>query len=186
MEKAQNLVAVPYKSNWSDLGCWNAVWSESDKDEKGTVTSEAAHAIDCSNTLLRSENEAQQIVGLGLENIFAVAMPDAAALQHSTRGPPAYLKPPGRVPAPCVSPEEQSGQPSALNRHWHQNESDLGEVGRSLVLDVPKTCPKDANFPRPSISLETLSALLTILPMSRKPEFWKPPWDLLSYCLPPP
>ena len=85
MEKAQNLVAVPYKSNWSDLGCWNAVWSESDKDEKGTVTSEAAHAIDCSNTLLRSENEAQQIVGLGLENIFAVAMPDAVIVGKKDR-----------------------------------------------------------------------------------------------------
>ena len=32
MEKAQNLVAVPYNSKWSDLGGWDAVWSESNSD----------------------------------------------------------------------------------------------------------------------------------------------------------
>ena len=32
MEKAQNLVAVPYASKWSDLGGWDAVWSESKSD----------------------------------------------------------------------------------------------------------------------------------------------------------
>ena len=30
MEKANNLVAVPYTSSWSDLGGWDAVWSESE------------------------------------------------------------------------------------------------------------------------------------------------------------
>ena len=30
MEKAKNLVAVPYASKWSDLGGWDAVWSESE------------------------------------------------------------------------------------------------------------------------------------------------------------
>ena len=32
MEKAQNLVAVPYASKWSDLGGWDAVWAESKPD----------------------------------------------------------------------------------------------------------------------------------------------------------
>ena len=32
MEKAQNLVAVPYASKWSDLGGWDAVWAESRPD----------------------------------------------------------------------------------------------------------------------------------------------------------
>ena len=35
MEKAQNLVAVPYASKWSDLGGWDAVWSESKPDAQG-------------------------------------------------------------------------------------------------------------------------------------------------------
>ena len=45
MEKAQNLVAVPYASKWSDLGGWNAVWSESNRDLLGNVLSDTAHAL---------------------------------------------------------------------------------------------------------------------------------------------
>ena len=77
MEKAQNLVAVPYASKWSDLGGWDAVWSEGNPDISGNVTSETAHAIDCSNSLLRSESTSQQVVGIGLNDIMVVTMPDA-------------------------------------------------------------------------------------------------------------
>ena len=31
MEKAKNLVAIPYTSSWSDLGNWDSVWKESKK-----------------------------------------------------------------------------------------------------------------------------------------------------------
>jgi mannose-1-phosphate guanylyltransferase / mannose-6-phosphate isomerase len=82
MEKADNLVAVPFSSNWSDLGGWDAVWSESETDESGNVTSETAHAIECSNSLLRSESKNQQVVGLGLQDIMAIAMPDAVLIAH--------------------------------------------------------------------------------------------------------
>ena len=74
MEKAQNLVAVPYASKWSDLGGWDAVWSESNPDASGDVTSETTHAIECSNSLLRSESSSQQVVGIGLNDIMAVAL----------------------------------------------------------------------------------------------------------------
>ena len=85
MEKAQNLVTVPYRSNWSDLGGWDAVWSEGTADQSGNVTSESAHAIDCANSLLRSENSGQQMVGIGLDNILAIAMPDAVLVTHKNR-----------------------------------------------------------------------------------------------------
>lgn len=77
MEKADNLVAISYKSKWSDLGGWDAVWAETNRDENGNAVSDAAHAIACNNSLLRSENPSQQLVGLGLDNIIAIAMPDA-------------------------------------------------------------------------------------------------------------
>ena len=85
MEKAQNLVAVPYVSKWSDLGGWDAVWSESKPDKFGNVTTETAHAIECRNSLLRSESSAQQVVGIGLENIITVAMPDAVLVASKDR-----------------------------------------------------------------------------------------------------
>jgi mannose-1-phosphate guanylyltransferase/mannose-6-phosphate isomerase len=85
MEKAQNLVAVPYASQWSDLGGWDAVWSESRSDASGNVTSETAHAIECSNSLLRSESSGQQVVGIGLNDIMAIAMPDAVLVAPKDR-----------------------------------------------------------------------------------------------------
>ena len=85
MEKAQNLVAVPYPSKWSDLGGWDAVWCESNPDGSGNVTSETAHAIECKNSLLRSESSSQQVVGIGLNDIMAIAMPDAVLVAPKDR-----------------------------------------------------------------------------------------------------
>ena len=84
MEKAQNLVAVPYTAKWSDLGGWDTVWAESNPDSSGNVTSESAYAIKCSNSLLRSESTNQHLVGVGLENILAIAMPDAVLIANKS------------------------------------------------------------------------------------------------------
>ena len=85
MEKAGNLSVVPFGGEWSDLGGWDAVWRESGPDGQGVVTSEAATAIDCHDTLLRSEDPNQQLVGIGLSDIVAVAMPDAVLVAHKDR-----------------------------------------------------------------------------------------------------
>ena len=85
MEKALNLVVVPFLEEWSDLGSWDTVWSTLDKDRFGVVTSANAHAIECSKSLLRSENSAQELVGLGLENIIAIAMPDAVLVADRSK-----------------------------------------------------------------------------------------------------
>lgn len=77
MEKAGNLSVVPFDEAWSDLGGWDAVWRESLPDAEGVVTSGEATAIDCHNTLLRSESDNLEVVGIGLENIMTIAMPDA-------------------------------------------------------------------------------------------------------------
>lgn len=77
MEKAGNLAVMPYGGGWSDLGGWDAVWQESGPDADGNVCSDHATAIDCSDTLLRSETKGQEIVGIGLDGILAVAMGDA-------------------------------------------------------------------------------------------------------------
>ena len=85
MEKAKNLVAVPFIGKWSDLGEWDSVWLESNPDHSGNVTSETAHAIECSNSLLRSESNNQHIVGIGLDNIIAIAIPDAVLVASKDR-----------------------------------------------------------------------------------------------------
>jgi mannose-1-phosphate guanylyltransferase/mannose-6-phosphate isomerase len=77
MEKTKNLAVMPYLGSWSDLGSWDAVWQESGRDSEGNVLSEHALAVDCRNSLLRSEAEGLELVGIGLEDVVAVAMPDA-------------------------------------------------------------------------------------------------------------
>lgn len=86
MEKAGNLDVVPFSAGWSDLGDWNAVWREADaRDAAGNVTHGPAEAIDCTGSLLRSETEGQVLVGIGLEDIVAVAMPDAVLVAPRER-----------------------------------------------------------------------------------------------------
>ena len=85
MEKAKNLVAIPYSSGWSDLGNWNSVWQETKKNDNGVALSQNAHAIECKNTLLRSESTNQEIVGLGLEDIVAISTPDAVLVANKNK-----------------------------------------------------------------------------------------------------
>ena len=85
MERADNLSVVPFSSGWSDLGGWDAVWRQSARDDRGVALSGAATAIDCDNTLLRSEDPTLEVVGIGLDNIVAVAMPDAVLIADANR-----------------------------------------------------------------------------------------------------
>lgn len=77
MERADNLSVVPFSAGWSDLGSWDAVWREAGPDADGVATSGAATAIDCADTLLRSDSDAVEVVGIGLKDTIVVAMNDA-------------------------------------------------------------------------------------------------------------
>lgn len=77
MEKADNLVVMPFAAGWSDLGDWNSVWKESGPDADSNVCSRGATAIDCTGTLLRSEIDGLELVGIGLDDMVVIAMPDA-------------------------------------------------------------------------------------------------------------
>ena len=77
MEKAWNVVAVPYSGGWSDLGAWDAIWEALEKDAAGVATFGTSTAIDCRDTLLRAEGDGVRLVGLGLDGVIAVAMGDA-------------------------------------------------------------------------------------------------------------
>ena len=82
MEKAENLSVMPYAHHWSDLGGWDAVWAQGAADATGTVCTGTASAIDCTDTLLRAESDRVELVGIGLKDIIAIAMPDAVLVAH--------------------------------------------------------------------------------------------------------
>jgi len=85
MERAPNLSVMPFSGPWSDLGDWQAIWREGDADGDGVVTNGPSTALDCKNTLLHATIETQELVAMGLENIIAVAMPDAVLVAHKDR-----------------------------------------------------------------------------------------------------
>jgi mannose-1-phosphate guanylyltransferase/mannose-1-phosphate guanylyltransferase/mannose-6-phosphate isomerase len=85
MEKAERVMAVPLPGGWSDLGSWDALWQEAGPDDQGNAVSGPAHALDCTDTYLRSEDGAIEIVGLGLDGVIAVAMRDAVLVADKSR-----------------------------------------------------------------------------------------------------
>jgi mannose-1-phosphate guanylyltransferase/mannose-6-phosphate isomerase len=84
MERVQGQV-VPVSCGWNDLGSWSTVWSESAPDSNGVATSAGALAIDCRDTLLRADHPDVRMVGIGLENIVAVATGDAVLVADMRR-----------------------------------------------------------------------------------------------------
>ncbi|MCZ8081067.1 MAG: mannose-1-phosphate guanylyltransferase/mannose-6-phosphate isomerase [Rhodobacteraceae bacterium] len=85
MERAGNLVAVPFGAGWSDLGGWDAVATEMGADPRGNALGGNAVAIDCDNTLLRAEEPGVELVGIGLNNIIAIATGDAVLVADKSR-----------------------------------------------------------------------------------------------------
>lgn len=85
MEKVDNLSVIAHQGDWSDLGGWNAVYEHASRDGNGVALQGAAYAVDCEDSLLRSDNDALQLVGLGLKNVVAVAMADAVLVADRSR-----------------------------------------------------------------------------------------------------
>ncbi len=86
MEKARDLCVAPYSAHWVDLGGWNAVYREMERDAAGVAAGRGATAIDCRDTLLRSEVAGLEVVGIGLDQLVVVAMDDAVLVAHRDRG----------------------------------------------------------------------------------------------------
>lgn len=91
MEKADALSVVPYGGGWSDLGDWQAVMHAHEPDGQGVVCMGDAIPIDCTDSLLRAEGEGMAVVGIGLDRIMVVAMPDAVLVADVDRAQDAKL-----------------------------------------------------------------------------------------------
>ena len=85
MEKAALVTAVPMDCAWSDLGAWDALWTIAEKDATGTATEGPVTALDCQGSYLRAEDDGPHLVGLGLDDMVAVAMRDAVLVAPRDR-----------------------------------------------------------------------------------------------------
>jgi len=78
MEKSDNVSLVTADIGWSDVGSWDAVHEMAKHDADGNDISGNVLAIDCKNSLLRSES--RLIAAVGLEDVIVVETPDAILL----------------------------------------------------------------------------------------------------------
>lgn len=81
MEQSNIVSLVSADIGWSDVGSWDAVHEIAPHDENGNDISGNVLAIDCHNSLLRSES--RLIAAVGLDDIIVVETPDAILLAKS-------------------------------------------------------------------------------------------------------
>lgn len=86
MERAENIVVVPLKSDWNDLGCWESIYDINKKNKDGNVNIGNVIDIDCKNSMLYSSD--RLIAGVGLENVLLVETADAILVcdKNKTQG----------------------------------------------------------------------------------------------------
>lgn len=75
MEKAKNIALVPLKSDWNDLGHWEAIYEINEKDKENNVEIGNVHTKDCKNSLFYSSN--RLIAGVGVEDMVVIETSDA-------------------------------------------------------------------------------------------------------------
>lgn len=79
MEKTSRGFVVPVEMDWSDVGAWDAVWKQGEKDQDNNVTVGDIVAIDTKGSLLRNDSDAL-IAAFGLENMAVIAVRDAVLI----------------------------------------------------------------------------------------------------------
>ena len=82
-EKVNKIAVVPAAMGWSDLGSWNSIYENGQKDQDGNLCHGAVHNLDTRNSLVWSEDNL--IATIGLNNIIAVQTPDAILISDRNR-----------------------------------------------------------------------------------------------------
>lgn len=76
MEKANNVYVIPSSFGWSDLGTWNSIYENIEKDFLGNaVAGENVMVIDARDSIIHSGKD-KLLVLQGLENFIVVDTPD--------------------------------------------------------------------------------------------------------------
>ena len=66
---------LPMKAGWSDLGSWEAVWNEGNKDEHGNVLSGDVLVNEAKNNLIHASS--RLVSAVGVNNLVIIETPDA-------------------------------------------------------------------------------------------------------------
>jgi len=83
MEKTDRAAVVPLSCEWSDLGSWQALWENSDRDAAGNVLAGEVLAIDSENSYIHGEG--RLTVALGVKDLVIVDSEDALLILPMAR-----------------------------------------------------------------------------------------------------
>jgi len=83
IERIKNLYVIPYLSDWSDVGAWDAVTTLANQDELGNAIQGDGVLLESSNTLIRAES--RLVAGIGLKNLVVIETRDAVLVADATK-----------------------------------------------------------------------------------------------------
>jgi len=81
LEKSSRVSLIPCDIGWNDVGSWQAVHEISAKDEQGNALQGNVIAVDCKNSLIRSEK--RLVAAIGLEDVCVIETADAILIAKS-------------------------------------------------------------------------------------------------------
>ena len=83
MERTDKAAVITADVGWSDVGLWSTIWRLSERDVNGNSLRGRAVALDCTNTLVRSNDQLTAVVGL--DNVIVVTTQDAVLVADARR-----------------------------------------------------------------------------------------------------
>jgi mannose-1-phosphate guanylyltransferase/mannose-6-phosphate isomerase len=83
MEKTDHAMVVPVNFGWNDIGSWDAIFEESEKDDVGNHLRGDVIAVDTTNTLVIGGD--RMIGTLGIDNVVVVETSDAVLVVDRDR-----------------------------------------------------------------------------------------------------
>jgi mannose-1-phosphate guanylyltransferase/mannose-6-phosphate isomerase len=83
MERTDKAAVIAADVGWSDVGLWSTIWRLSEHDANGNSLRGRAVALDCTNTLIRSNDQLTAVVGL--DNVIVVTTQDAVLVADARR-----------------------------------------------------------------------------------------------------
>lgn len=84
LEKSRDLVMVPGDFGWSDVGTWDAVYDAGEKDGDGNVVQGSVVALECRDSLIRSQG--RLVAALGVSDVAIVETADAVLVARRGAG----------------------------------------------------------------------------------------------------
>jgi mannose-1-phosphate guanylyltransferase/mannose-6-phosphate isomerase len=112
MERSGRVAVVPVDPGWSDLGSWQSVWEEAERDADGNAVAGDGLVVESSDCLVRAQG--RLVVCAGLRDVAVIETADAVLVADRTRGDVVRAA----VGALATAGRKETKSPAAEQRPW--------------------------------------------------------------------